>query len=506
MISIEDIIKILKEKKVPDEKINEIERSYLIAEEIHDGVVRQSGEPYITHPLHVAMNLIDMEIYDPDMISAALLHDTIEDATIKFGKEDIVYLINPEVAELVDGVTKISRMNFTSKQAQNNANTRKIITSLTKDVRIILIKLADRLHNMRTLQYKKPEKQKENAIETMEVFVPLALSIGAYRIKGELEDLSLQYIAPDEYKRILENRDRLEEIRKPLIMEVKAKLEYILAEKDIPNDIIYRVKNVCTIYNKMRHGYSMDDMYDLFYLKIIVDTVDDCYRALRYVHQNYRPINGRFRDYIGNQRTNFYQSLHTTVSLHPATSTSGIYIPNKGVTTLGEVSEYGKIKIRTGDMDKVAAFGVSAYKNLDEPFRKTQEEIQDEIRKHNQFAILLNEIDEVSAGEDNTFIDLASKLLLTEHIYAYTPEGIQIELPEGSTAVDFICQAYPYLLEQITGVVINGKIMPVNTVLNNNDRIQIRTKGTKETDKWLEGAKTPKAREKVKFISNGQNA
>lgn len=506
MIKIEDIIKILKEKNVSEEKIQEIERSYFLAEEIHDGVTRQSGEPYITHPLNVAMNLINMEIYDPDMISAALLHDTIEDAKVNFNKQDIARIINPEVAELVDGVTKISRMNFTSKKEQNDANTRKIITSLTKDVRIILIKLADRLHNMRTLKYKSPEKQKENALETMQVFVPLALSIGAYRIKGELADLSLQYIQPDEYKRILENRDRLEKIRKPLIMEVKAKLEYILSEENIPNEIIYRVKNISTIYNKLKRGYSMDDMYDLFYLKIIVDTVDNCYRTVRYVHENYRPINGRFRDYIGNQRTNFYQSLHTTVGLHPSANNSGIYIPSKGVTTLDEVSEYGKIKIRTSDMNKVAAFGISAYRNLDSQERKTKEEIQEEIRKHNQFAILLKEIDEVSAGEDNKFIDLASKLLLTEHIYAYTPEGIQIELPEGSTAVDFICQAYPYLLEKITGVAINGKVMPVNTVLKNNDRIQIQTKGEKDKDQWLQGASTPKAIQKVKYISNRQNA
>ena len=265
MISIKDIIRIMREKGVPEEKINEIERSYFIAKEIHDGVTRQSGEPYISHPLNVAMNLIDMEIYDPDMISAALLHDTIEDAKIKFGKEDIANIINPTVAELVDGVTKISRMEFSTKEEQNDANLRKMVTGLTKDVRILQIKLADRLHNMRTLQFKSPIKQRENALETMNVYVPLALSIGAYRIKSELEDLSLQYVEPDEYKRILENRDRLEEKRKPLIMDVKDNLESILSSQGIPNDIIFRRSNINTIHNKINHGYSMDYMYDLFY-------------------------------------------------------------------------------------------------------------------------------------------------------------------------------------------------------------------------------------------------
>lgn len=504
MISIKDIIKILREKGIPEEKISEIERSYFIAEEIHDGITRQSGEPYITHPLHVAMNLIDMEIYDPDMISAALLHDTIEDAKIKFGKEDIAKIINPTVAELVDGVTKISRMEFSTKEEQNDANLRKMVTGLIKDVRIILIKLADRLHNMRTLQYKKPEKQLENAIETMNVYVPLALSIGAYRIKSELEDLALQYIEPDEYKRLLENRDRLEERRRPLIMDVKDNLESILTSQGIPNDIIFRRSNINTIFNKINHGYSMDYMYDLFYLKIIVDNNADCYNTLRWVHENYRPINGRFRDYIGNQRTNFYQSLHTTVGLHPTTTNSGIYIPSSRIVTLDSIPEFGKIKIRTHDMDKVAAYGVSAYRNLAKP--KTQEEIQEEIRTHNQFAILLNEIDNMSENRNSAFVKLANQLLLTGHVYVYPPEGFPVELPEGSTAVDYLCQMYPYLLQAISGVAINGRVMPVNTILKDRDRIQIITDGEKDQNSWMDGARTPQAKVLTKSIRDGQNA
>ena len=479
MINIENILNKLKEHNVPEEKINEVERSYYLAKEIHCGQFRQSGEPYIIHPLHVANNLLEMEIYDTDMISAALLHDTIEDARIDFKKGDIANLINPEVAELVDGVTKISRMNFSTKEEQNFANARKIVTSLTKDVRIIIIKLADRLHNMRTLQYKKPEKQRENAIETMEVFVPLALSIGAYKVARELEDLSFQYIEPDKYKRILDNREKLERIRKPIIDEVNAKIKEILKEKNIPNEILYRVQNVTTIYRKMQKGYSMDNMYDLFYLKILVDTVNDCYTTLRYIHECYKPINGRFRDYIGGQRTNYYQSLHTTVGMRPSSL---------------EYSDFGKIKIRTNSMDKVAAYGVPASWYLPTegdvgPKRQTKEEVQRDINFNNQFAIHLQDLDDLFT-DDKDFFSTIKRELLGEHVYVYNEAGDSIELPLGATALDFVCLAEKTIFDNATGVVINGKERPMNTILNNRDRIHIKTSGSRDLYQWTDVATT----------------
>ena len=221
MITIENIIKTLKEQGVSDDKIEEINKSFLLASEIHKDQYRQSGEPYITHPLNVAKNLLDMEVYDTDAICAALLHDTIEDAKDDFSKEDIKRIINEDVAELVDGVTKMRRINFVTKESQRLANTRKITNGLSKDVRIILIKLADRKHNMETLEFKRPEKQQENAIETMELFVPLALSIGAYKIKSELEDLSLMYIEPDDFKKITEEKKKIEEQKKEYLEEMK---------------------------------------------------------------------------------------------------------------------------------------------------------------------------------------------------------------------------------------------------------------------------------------------
>ena len=480
----EEIIKILKSNN-PD-AIPMVMKAYELADYAHDGIMRESGDPYITHPINVCLNLLNMEIYDQDTLCAALLHDVVEDTEITLS--DISHLINPDVAELVDGVTKMRRMNFSTKEEQSQANTRKIINGLTKDVRIILIKLADRLHNMRTLEYKRPNKQKENSLETMELFVPLALSIGAYQIKSELEDLSLQYIEPGYYHDILEKREKLAVKEKSYLEEMRRKLKSILAEKEIPNDILIRTKNVCNIYRKILQGYEMENIYDLFYLKILVNEVDDCYRTLHCVHRNTPPINGRFKDYIFNPRTNHYQSLHTTVS-----DQNGKLI---------------KTKIRTFDMDKVSAFGISAYwnispdKSLDEiPTRKTKEETQNEIREKLQFAKKLKEIDSSFEGNGD-FIKEIKHELLTEHVYVYTHSGEIIELPLGSTALDFACQVFPELLDQMTGVIVNGKQCSVDTVLDNNDTVQIDTKGIVNREDWENSVHTFKGKNKIRILIN----
>ena len=479
MITINSIIQALRERNVPEEKLEEVKKAYSLAEEIHKNQSRQSGEPYIIHPLNVANNLLKMEVTDPDTISAALLHDTIEDAEIDFTKEDIAELINPTVAELVDGVTKMRRMNFSTTSEQTEANTRKIINGLVKDVRIIMIKLADRLHNMATLEFKKPAKQKENAIETMELFVPLSLSIGAYRVKNELEDLSLQYIEPDEYKRIKEKKESLREAREDSLKEIAERTQYILNERNIPNEIIFRTQTICTIYKKLKQGYKMENMYDLYYLKILVEEIEQCYQTLCFVHQNYPPINGRFKDYIYNPRTNFYQSLHTTVS------------DNHG--------NLEKVKIRTFDMDKVAAFGIPAYWNMKDGLSK--EETQDIIRERCQFSKKLQEIDE-NFQDNAEFVKHIKSDLLTEHVYAYSHSGDIIELPAGSTALDFACQVFPELLDRMTGVLVNGMEMPLNHVLSNNDRVQIVTEGKINHENWEQFAHTSAAKQKIRLLKN----
>ena len=485
MISINDITSILKEKN--PEGISLVEKAYKLADYAHQGVYRESGEPYITHPLNVALNVLKMEVFDTDTICAALLHDTVEDneeITLDF----IAKEINPDVAELVDGVTKMRRMNFSSKLDQNNANTRKIINGLTKDLRIIIIKLADRLHNMNTLQYKKPEKQKDNSIETMELFVPLAGAIGAYQVKSELEDLSLSYIEPDVYKKIEERRNKLAISERYYLEDIKLKISQILKEKNIPNDILIRTKNICNIYNKILKGYQMENIYDLFYLKILVDEVDDCYRTLSFVHRNNPPINGRFKDYIYNPRTNYYQSLHTTIS-----------------TPDGRLR---KVKIRTHDMDKVSAYGIPAYWNINSnkketeiPLHKTKEETQEGIKKYLQFAKKLMAIDG-HFKSDAEFIEEIKHELLTEHVYVYKHTGEIIELPQGSTALDFACQVYSEKIDKITGILVNGKEVPVHTVLKNNDRVDISTKGLIDHTSWKDSVSTSYGKHKVYLLTN----
>ena len=302
-ITLHDLIEKLKEYN--PEEIDIVRRAYEYANNLHVGQTRQSGEPYISHPLNVAYILAEMHA-DRDTICAGLLHDTLEDTNIT--KEDIAHDFNQHISNLVDGVTKLSKMNFSSKQDQNYANTRKIITGITEDVRIIIIKLADRLHNMRTLQFKSEFKQKENSLETMEIFVPLAYYIGAYRIKSELEDLSLQYLKPDMYKAIGERKKKLEEISNACLKEMLHKIKTLLDDKNIPNEIKVRTKNIYGIYKRLNEGQKLSDIHDLLSLKIMVDGVENCYRTLGLIHSEYHPINDKFKDYICNPKTNMYRS------------------------------------------------------------------------------------------------------------------------------------------------------------------------------------------------------
>ena len=339
-IKLENLLNLI--KNYSEEEIELIKKAYYYAEKLHQGQVRQSGEDYIVHPLNVAYILAEMHA-DKDTICAGLLHDTLEDTDIT--KEEIIREFNSEVATLVDGVTKISKMNFSSKQEQNLANTRKIITSITEDVRIIIIKLADRLHNMRTLGFKSEFKQKENALETMEIFVPLAYYIGAYRIKSELEDLSLQYLKPDMYKKIEEKKALIEMQNDGFLQEMLYKIQRMLNDKNIPNEIKVRTKNIYGIYRKITEGQKISDIHDLFALKVMVDEVEDCYRSLYYIHSEYHPLNDKFKDFICNPKTNMYRSLHTTV-----------FGPNENLV---------QAQIRTFDMDRVASFGLSTYWDIE---------------------------------------------------------------------------------------------------------------------------------------------
>ena len=356
--------------------------------------MRQSGEQYITHPLNVAYILAEMHA-DRDTLCAALLHDTLEDTSAT--KKDIADLFNKDVANLVDGVTKLNKMNFSSKQEQNLANTRKIITGITEDVRIIIIKLADRLHNMRTLSFKSEFKQKENALETLEIFVPLAYYIGAYRIKSELEDLSLRYLKPDIYKSIEEKKKLVEDSSSQYLKEMLFKIKSFLDNKNIPNEIKLRTKNIYGIYKRISEGQKLSDIHDLFAIKIMVDEVENCYRTLYYIHNYYHPINDKFKDYICNPKTNMYRSLHTTV-----------FGPNDSLV---------QTQIRTFDMDKIASFGLSTYWDIEKG--KARDIMQEDLKEKYQFFKSLTEINAMF-GDNQEFISQIKKELFSDKIYVYT--------------------------------------------------------------------------------------
>ena len=480
-LTIENLLELLKKYDESDKEM--IKKAYEYANYLHEGQFRQSGEPYISHPLNVAYILAEMHA-DRDTICAALLHDTLEDRPDEVSKEEIAKLFNQDVAELVDGVTKISKMNFSSKAAQNSANTRKIITSLTQDVRIIIIKLADRLHNMRTLQYKTEFKQKENALETLEIFVPLAYLIGAYRIKSELEDLSMQYLYPEEYKKNQHIMNIMTEDSKECINEMLIKIKKILNDRCIPNEIKVRMKNIYGIYKRKLAGHKISDIHDLVAFKIMVEEVDSCYLLLRPIHEAYKPVPGKFKDFICNPKTNMYQSLHTTV-----------FAPDDRLV---------QMQLRTFDMDKIASFGLTAYWNLQQG--DARKVMQEDLKNKCQFYRSLLEINH-AFGDNQEFVLQAKNELFSDKIYVYTTKGEIIELPKGATIIDFAYKIHTDIGNTMIGAFVNDEYLSVNDVLKNEnkvlrnkDRVRIITDKLNygPTIEWEQGVKTTYAKRRIR--------
>lgn len=449
-----------------------VEKAYDYAANLHEGQLRQSGEPYITHPLNVAYILAEMHA-DCATLCAALLHDTLEDTRIT--KEDIICDFGLEVGNLVDGVTKLAKMNFSSKEEQHSANTRKIITSITEDVRIVIIKLADRLHNMRTLEFKTEFKQKENAMETMDIFVPMAYYIGAYRIKSELEDISLKYLYPEDYKRIESMKQQIEYDSKHCLEEMLGTINQALDDKKIHHFIKRRTKNIYGIYKKVyEEGYKVCDIHDLLSLKIMVDDISDCYQTLGIVHSKYNPINEKFKDYIYNPKTNMYRSLHTTV--------------------FGPDERRVQTQIRTFDMDKIASYGLTAYWAINKG--QARYIMQEDLKNKTPLFKSLMEMNRVF-GDNQEFVAQVKKELFSKNIYVYNTKGEAICLPVGATPVDFA-----YEIEQgeiMVGAYVNDEYVPVDYTLKNKDRIRIATDNLSYGPRthWLECATTTKARQKI---------
>ena len=471
-ISIDDLIN--KVAEYNREEVDIVRKAYDYAAMLHQNQYRESGEPYITHPLNVAYILAEMHA-DRDTLCAGLLHDTIEDTNTT--KENIAHIFNPNIANLVDGVTKLAKMNFSSKKELSYANTKKIIISIQEDVRIIIIKLADRLHNMRTLQYKSEFKQKENALETMEIFVPLAYYIGAYRIKSELEDLSFRYLKPNIYKNINDVKLKIESDSRRCLIGMLGEIRRVLNDKGISNEIKVRTKNIYGIYKKLNEGQKLSEIHDLLALKIMVDNIPNCYYTLGIIHQLYHPINDKFKDYICNPKTNMYQSLHTTV--------------------FGLEDRLVQTQIRTFDMDKVASFGLTTYWDLLKG--KARFNMQEDLRNNFQFFKSLSEI--AAIFDDNRdFVELVKKELFSDMIYVYDTKGNIIELPKGSTPVDLAYKLGDNIGNCMIDVLVNNKSLPFDYVLRNKDRVKIITDDSsfKPNEGWLKMANTNSAREKIK--------
>ena len=471
-ILIDDLLNLV--KTYNEDEVEIVRSAYEYAKNLHNGQLRQNGEPYISHPLNVAYILAEMHA-DSDTICAGLLHDTLEDTNVT--KEDIAHDFNQVIANLVDGVTKISKLNFSSKQDQNMANTRKIITGITEDVRIIIIKLADRLHNMRTLEFKSEFKQKENALETMEIFVPLAYYIGAYRIKSELEDLSLKYLKPDIYKKIAEKKNRIEIEANPILQEMLWKIQSILNDKNIPNEIKIRTKNIYGIYKRLNDGHKMSDIHDLLALKVMVDNIENCYYTLGLVHNEYNPVNNKFKDYICNPKTNMYQSIHTTV--------------------FGPDDRLVQTQIRTFDMDKIASFGLATYWDIEKG--NARNVMQNDLKEKYQFFKSLTEINTMFY-DNKEFVSQVKTELFSDKVYVYTTKGDIIELPKGSTPIDFAYKIHADIGNTMVAVIINDEYKPLNYVLKNKDRVKIvcddYSFGPRE--EWFDYAKTTLAKKKIK--------
>ena len=451
-----------------------IRRAYELASYLHRNQLRQSGEPYIIHPLNVALILAEMQA-DRDTICAALLHDTLEDTETTY--DEIKQNFNNEVAKLVMGVTKISKMNFQSKKEENLANTRKIITSVTSDVRIIIIKLADRLHNMRTIQFKTKEKQIENARETLDVFVPLANLIGVRKIKNELEDICLKCIDEYHYHTIENKLNNIIDDYQDTISTMKIQLNQTLINENIENKIDLKKKNIYGIYKKLSEGYKLNNIHDLLGFQILVKEIKDCYLSLYPIHKIYMPVNELFKDYIARPKSNYYQSLHTTV-----------FAPDGRLI---------QMRIRTKEMESIGTYGLARYWQI--KGNHARNTMQEDLKEKYQFYSPLEEIDK-SYQNNEDFVNNVTKEVLSEKVYVYTAKGKTLELPRGATIIDFAYYISEQLGDTMIGAIVNDEIVPVDYILKTGDRIIIKTDARKKEplNNLEEKAFTTHAKKKIK--------
>lgn len=468
------------------ENIDLITRAYLFAKEQHEGQFRKSGEPYIIHAVQVGYTLALLRT-GPKTVAAGFLHDTVEDCDVE--TEDIARLFGEEVASLVESVTKIGALKFKDEKEYLASNHRKIFIAMAKDVRVILIKLADRLHNMRTLQYMSEAKQKKIASETLEVYAPIAHRLGISEIKNELEDLSFKYLNREKYFEIAKLVEKRESERDAQVQHMIREISDMLDEHHIPYRIFGRSKHLYSIYKKMiTKNKRFEEILDLLAIRVITDTEVSCYEVLGYIHAKYRPIPGRFKDYIAMPKVNMYQSLHTTI-----------------VAGDGDIFE---VQIRTEKMDEIAERGVAAHWRYKETQYGGQEleqkEIEEQLHWFKDFSMMSDE----ESDDPLEYMNVLQRDIFEANVYVLTPKGRVIALPNGATPIDFAYRIHTEVGHHTVGATINGAIVPLNTPLKTGDVVSIRTSNQSNgpSEDWLKIVKSPHARNKIRSFFQKQES
>lgn len=464
---------------LPKAKCDDVTKAYQLAEEAHKDQRRVSGEPYILHPLAVAQILADMKI-DTTTITASLLHDVVEDTS--YTLDDLKKMFGKEVAFLVDGVTKLSRLNYRTKEDQQLNSMRKMFLAMAKDVRVVVIKLTDRLHNMRTLRYMRSDKQKRIAQETLEIFAPLAHRLGIFNIKWELEDLSFRYLEPDKYYDLVDQMKQKRHVREEIVNEAIDVLKKALDDAHIHCEINGRPKHFYSIYKKMKKdNRDLSQVYDLFAIRVIVDDVKDCYGVLGIVHSLWKPLPYRFKDYIAMPKPNNYQSLHTTV-----------------IGTRGQPVE---IQIRTWEMHRIAEYGVAAHWRYKEGNQTANKDAFDE-----KMGWLRNLLEWQDTSNPKEFVNALKLDAFSDEVFVFSPRGDVIDLPQGAIPIDFAYRIHTDVGHRCVGAKINGKIVPLDYKLKNGDIVEIITsKVGKPSLDWLNIVGSSESRSKIRSWFKKEN-
>ncbi|WP_026475761.1 RelA/SpoT family protein [Alkaliphilus transvaalensis] len=469
---LENFIALVKEN-APQCDVGLISRAYVFAEKAHEGQFRKSGEPYFIHPVEVAKILVELKL-DTSTIAAALLHDVIEDT--EYGYEQVKNEFGEEIVQLVEGVTKLTRMSFESKEERQAENLRKMFVAMAKDIRVILIKLADRLHNMRTLKYQSDAKKKEKATETLEIYAPIAHRLGISKMKWELEDLCLRYIDPEGYYDLVERVAIKRKDRELYINEVIESLQGKLKDFHVIGEISGRPKHFYSIYRKMIYqGKSFDEIFDFLAVRVIVDTIKDCYGVLGIVHTMWKPIPGRFKDYIAMPKPNMYQSIHTTV--------------------IGPKGEPVEIQIRTYEMHQISEYGIAAHWKYKEGKTADSAGISGKLTWVGQMIEL-----EKETQDPKEFMESLKMDLFTNEVFVFTPKGEVINLPSGSTPIDFAYRIHSDIGNKCVGSKVDGRIVPLDYKLKNGNIIEILTSSNSNgpSRDWLKIVKSSQAKNKIR--------